>query len=48
MVFGESTRSYEIKIDYSKMQRAVEQEKKNLEREMKLLEHLDDPNIDLD
>ena len=40
---------YQISIDYSKMQRAVENEKRNLEREMRLLEKLDDvDNMDLD
>ncbi len=49
MFFGLSTRVYEISVDYSKMQRAVEIETKNLEREMKMLEKLDDvENIDLD
>lgn len=44
-----STRVYEISVDYTKMQRAVEMEKKNLEREMKLLQNLDDvDNIDVD
>lgn len=49
MIFGLSTRVYEISVDYSKMQRAVELETKNLEREMKMLEKLDDvENIDLE
>lgn len=40
---------YQISVDYSKMQRAVEIEKKNLEREMRLLEKLDDvDNIDME
>jgi hypothetical protein len=30
------------------MQKAVEIEKKNLEREMRLLEKLDNPDLDLD
>jgi len=30
------------------MQKAFEQEKRNLEREMKLLENLDNPNLDMD
>ena len=48
-VFGLSTRVYEISVDYSKMQRAVEIEKKNLEREMRLLQKLDDAdNIDVE
>lgn len=46
--FGLSTRTYIISIDYTKMQRAIETEKKNLEREMKLLEKLDDPDIDIE
>ena len=41
VVFGQSTRVYEIKIDYSKMQKAVEMEKKELEREIRRLERLD-------
>ena len=49
MIFGLSTRVYEISVDYSKMQRAVELETKNLEREMKMLEKLDDvENIELE
>eukprot|EP00347_Sterkiella_histriomuscorum_P005853 403355024 len=49
VVFGLSTRVYQISIDYSKMQRAVENEKRNLEREMRLLEKLDDvDNMDVD
>jgi alkyl hydroperoxide reductase subunit AhpF len=36
--FGLSTRIYEVNLDFSKMQKAVEIEKKNLEREMRLLE----------
>ncbi|CDW73079.1 fha domain containing protein [Stylonychia lemnae] len=49
VIFGLSTRVYQISIDYSKMQRAVEIEKKNLEREMRLLEKLDNvDNIDMD
>lgn len=49
VVFGLSTRVYEISVDYSKMQRAVEIEKKNLEREMRILQKLDDSeNIDVD
>lgn len=48
IVFGLSTRTYNVTVDYTNMQRAVEIEKKNLEREMKMLEKLDDPNLDLD
>jgi RNA recognition motif. (a.k.a. RRM, RBD, or RNP domain)/FHA domain len=44
--FGLSTRTYEVHIDYSKMQKAVEIEKKNLEREMRVLERLDRPDLD--
>jgi hypothetical protein len=40
-VFGQSTRVYEVKVDYSKMQKAVEIEKKALEREMRVLERLE-------
>ena len=48
MVFGLSTRTYQVQIDYSKMQRAVEMEKRNLEREMRMLEKLDDVgNLDM-
>jgi RNA recognition motif-containing protein len=46
--FGLSTRIYEVNVDYSKMQKAVEIEKKNLEREMRLLEQLDRPDLDID
>ena len=37
-----------VEIDYSKMFKAFENEKKTLEREMRLLSKLDDPNIDAD
>ena len=43
-----SSRVYEVKVDYSKMQKAVEIEKKALEREMRVLERLDRPDLDLD
>lgn len=46
--FGFSTRTYTVQIDYSKMQKAVEIEKKNLEREMRILEKLDNPNLDVE
>ena len=46
--FGLSTRIYEVTLDYSKMQKAVEIEKKNLEREMRLLEQLDRPDLDIE
>lgn len=46
--FGLSTRIYEVNLDYSKMQKAVEIEKKNLEREMRLLEQLDRPDLDIE
>lgn len=49
IVFGLSSRTYQVVIDYSKMQRAVEIEQKNLEREMRLLQQLDDvENINVD
>lgn len=48
IVFGISTRVYEVQIDYSKMQKAVEIEKKALEREMRILERLDRPDLDID
>ena len=38
-----------ISVDYSKMQKAIEIEKKNLEREMRLLQKLDNvENMDVD
>jgi RNA recognition motif-containing protein len=46
--FGLSTRIYEVNLDFSKMQKAVEIEKKNLEREMRLLEQLDRPDLDIE
>lgn len=46
--FGLSTRIYEVALDFSKMQKAVEIEKKNLEREMRLLEQLDRPDLDIE
>jgi len=39
---------YEVSIDYSKMQKAVEIEKKALEREMRVLERLDRPDLDVE
>lgn len=39
---------YEVKVDYSKMQKAVEIEKKALEREMRVLERLEQPDLDVD
>ena len=49
IIFGLSSRTYQVTIDYSKMQKAVELEQKNLEREMRLLQHLDDAeNINVD
>jgi hypothetical protein len=49
VVFGLSTRVYTVSVDYSKMQKAIEIEKKNLEREMRLLEKLDDvDNMDVE
>lgn len=47
ILFGLSTRTYQVSIDYSKMQKAVEIEKRALEREMRVLERLDKPG-DLD
>lgn len=41
LTFGLSTRTYQLSVDYSKMQKAVELETKNLEREIKRLERLD-------
>lgn len=35
-------------MDYSKMQKAVEIEKKALEREMRVLERLEQPDLDVD
>jgi len=35
-------------VDYSKMQKAVEIEKKALEREMRVLERLEQPDLDVD
>lgn len=48
-MFGLSTRTYEVKkIDFDKMKKAAEILKKNLEREVNLLNRLDDPNLDAD
>ena len=35
-------------MDFSKMQKAVEIEKRALEREMRVLERLDKPDLDLE
>jgi len=48
LLFGLSTRTYQVSIDYSKMQKAVELEKRALEREMRVLERLDKPDLDLE
>ena len=48
ILFGLSTRTYQVSIDYAKMQKAVEIEKRALEREMRVLERLDKPDLDLE
>lgn len=46
--FGESSRSYKFKIDYSKVKRMFESERLTLEEDLKKLEKLDDENLDID
>lgn len=49
MVFGASTRSYKVKVDYSKMLKAQEQALKALELEINKLENLkEDEELDVD
>uniref|UniRef100_A0A7S3NX51 FHA domain-containing protein n=1 Tax=Euplotes crassus TaxID=5936 RepID=A0A7S3NX51_EUPCR len=46
--FGQSTREYQISIDYSKSLNFFEQEKSKLEKDLKILENLEGEDLDLD
>lgn len=46
--FGESTREYKVSLDYSKVTRSFELEKNKLEKDIKMLENLEDEDLDLE
>jgi RNA recognition motif-containing protein len=48
MSFGMSTREYELKIDYSNVKKTFEKEKQNLEKDMRMLETLENPDLDIE
>ena len=48
VVFGLSTRTYVLELDYGDVQKTFEAEKKNLEKDLRLLEKIENEEIDLD
>jgi len=47
--FGLSTRTYEVKVDYTRMRKAMEDQKRDLERQMEHLVKLDNhAELDVD
>jgi RNA recognition motif-containing protein len=46
VVFGCSSRTYKVTVDYSRMERAAEEEQELLEAEMEKLKGLENPDID--
>lgn len=48
ITFGESTRSYKVYLDFTRVAKTFEIEKNKLEKDLKMLEKLDDENIDIE
>jgi pSer/pThr/pTyr-binding forkhead associated (FHA) protein len=48
ITFGESTRTYRVSLDFSKVTKSFELEKAKLENDLKILENLEDDNVDLE
>jgi len=48
IIFHESTRSYKVSLDFTRVSKLFELEKSKLENDLKILEKLEDENIDLE
>lgn len=48
IIFGESSRSYKVSLDYSKVSKSFELEKNKLEQDLKILENLEGEDLDLE
>lgn len=46
--FGESTRTYKVSLDFSKVSKSFELEKAKLEKDLKIMEKLEGEDIDID